>query len=230
MISEEMFRKMMPNAGSRLTPHWPYINPALEEADIKSAKRVAAFLAQLAHESAEYRYMEEIADGSAYEGRADLGNTQPGDGKKYKGHGPIQITGRNNHGECGTALRLDLINEPTLITTPEHGTRSATWFWNSRQLSLLADQDWFREITRRINGGYNGMEDRLQYWNRNRQLLDLPSVDTRTEVDRVKAFQSAHGLVPDGAIGPATMAALAALPPSTDPEPRDGPTLEGASV
>jgi predicted chitinase len=207
-ISEQQFRQMLPNAGRRLDAHWPFINPALETAGIDTPQRIAAFLAQLAHESAEYRYMEEIADGSAYEGRADLGNIQPGDGVKFKGHGPIQITGRANHEACGQALGIDLIAEPRLICTPVYGTASACWFWNSRGLSLLADVDWFKTITRRINGGYNGLSDRRQYWDRNRALLGLAPVDLDQEAAAIEQFQREHGLAADGVVGARTLALL----------------------
>ncbi len=208
MITEAQFRQMMPNAGARLDAHWPYIVPALEAARIDTPQRIAAFLAQLAHESGEYRYMEELADGEAYEGRADLGNTQPGDGVKFKGHGPIQITGRANHKACGDGLGIDLIAEPRLICTPVYGTASACWFWNSRNLNLLADRDWFKAITKIINGGLNGLSDRRQYWDRNRALLGLPFVDLDEEAKSIAAFQREHGLFADGAVGPKTLAAL----------------------
>jgi len=209
LISEQQFRRMMPHAGSRLDAHWLYINPALEKAAIDTPERIAAFLAQLAHESGEYRYMEEIADGRAYEGRTDLGNIHPGDGRKFKGHGPIQITGRTNHAACGQALGIDLIKDPLLITRPEYGTASACWFWNSRKLSLLADRGWFKAITRIINGGYNGLSDRRQYWDRNRGLLGLTLIDLDREADEIKAIQRSHGLTADGVVGPKTLAALA---------------------
>ncbi len=208
MITEQQIRAMFPNAGKRLDAHLPFIVPALVEAQIDSPKRIAAFLAQLAHESGEYRYMEEIAGGSAYEGRRDLGNTQPGDGRKFKGHGPIQITGRTNHRRCGEALGLDLIHDPTLICLPEDATRSACWFWHDRGLSLLADMNWFKEITRRINGGYNGWDDRLRYWQRNRAILGLPAVDPADEDREIMAFQAKNGLPADGIVGPKTIAAL----------------------
>lgn len=210
LLSEAQLRAMMPNAGARLTPHLPYIGPAMDAAGIDTPQRAAAFLAQLAHESVEFRHMEEIADGSAYEGRDDLGNVMPGDGRRYKGRGPIQITGRANYMVCGQALGLDLVGHPELLTLPQHGTASACWFWNSRDLSLLADRDWFRLITRRINGGYNGLEDRLIYWRRNRQLLGLPPVDIDREMGAIMDWQRAHGLESDGVVGPKTMAALRA--------------------
>jgi putative chitinase len=213
-LTEQQIRQMFPAAGSRLDAHLPYIAPAMTAASIDTPERIAAFLAQLAHESGEFRYMEEIADGSAYEGDTDLGNTEPGDGVKFKGHGPIQITGRANHAACGKALGIDLIAEPRLICTPVYGTASACWFWNSRKLSLLADRGWFREITRRINGGYTGLADRVAYWQRDRVLLGLPPVDVAndfaTEKASIMAFQASRGLQTDGAVGPMTMAALAA--------------------
>lgn len=208
MIDEQALRKMLPNAGSRLDPHIPYIMSAMQEGDIDTPQRIAASFAQLAHESGEYRYMEELASGEAYEGRADLGNWLPGDGVKYKGRGPIQITGRNNYAACGAALGLNLIDNPELLTLPEHGTRAAVWFWNRHNLSKLADADWFKAITRAINGGLNGLSDRRMYWDRNRALLGLPFVDLDREADAIRQFQRDHGLTPDGIVGPNTMKAL----------------------
>lgn len=86
-LTDQQLRAMMPNAGNRLTPHLPFINDALAFGEIDSPMRVAAFMAQLAHESGEYQFMEELASGDAYEGRLDLGNTEPGDGRRYKGAG-----------------------------------------------------------------------------------------------------------------------------------------------
>lgn len=210
-LSDDMIRQMFPHAGARLEPHLPYIAPAMDGGKIDTPQRVAAFLAQLAEESAEYRYMEEIADGSEYEGRADLGNVQSGDGPRFKGRGPIQITGRSNYAACGTALGIDAIADPSLLARPEYGTASAVWFWNSGSdcsLSLLADHDWFRLITRKINGGYNGLAERVAYWNRNRTILGLPAVDLDNEVGSIMEFQAAHGLTADGVVGPMTIHAL----------------------
>lgn len=208
MLTEQLLRQMMPHAGARLDAHLPYIVPAMEEGDITSPKRIAAFLAQLAHESGEYRYMEELASGEAYEGRADLGNVHPGDGVKFKGHGPIQITGRDNHEACGKKLGLDLIADPLQITKPEHGTRAAVWFWNSRGLNALADVGWFKAITRIINGGTNGWTDRLNYYIRNRQILGLPPYVEIAEPNSIATFQRDHGLFADGIAGPKTLKAL----------------------
>lgn len=208
-LTDQDIRRMLPNAGKRLDAHLPYIWPSMKAAEIDSPQRATAFLAELAHESGEYRYMEEIADGSAYEGRSDLGNIHPGDGVKFKGHGPIQITGRDNHHDCGLALGIDLIEDPRKLTLPEYATASSCWFWNSRRLSLLADRDWFKTITKRINGGYNGLSDRRQYWDRNRAILGLPYVDLDKEEFAIAAFQKERGLYADGIVGPRTMMALA---------------------
>ena len=207
-ITELQLRQMMPNAGARLDAHLPYIVPAMVEGGIDNPLRVAAFLAQLAHESGEYRYMAELASGDDYEGRLDLGNTEPGDGRKFKGHGPIQITGRANHAACGAALGLDLISDPLQITKPEHGTRAAVWFWNSRNLSVLADLSWFQTITRIVNGGLNGWADRLNYYTRNRSILGLSPYSTIEEDASIRQFQRDHGLVVDGAVGMATLRAV----------------------
>jgi len=149
------------------------LNSAMQEFQIVTPEREAAFLAQLAHESGQLRYWKELASGEAYEGRLDLGNTEPGDGVRYKGRGPIQITGRANYRTCGTALNLPLITSPELLEMPENGFRSAAWFWHWKGLNQLADVNNFKLITRKINGGYNGMTDRLGYWQRAKHVLGV---------------------------------------------------------
>jgi putative chitinase len=149
------------------------LNKALAEYDVGTPKRRAAFLAQLAHESGELRFMEEIASGEAYEGRKDLGNTQPGDGKRYKGRGPIQLTGRGNYRRAGKVLGLELEEHPEEAAKPEVGFRVAGWFWKTHGLNELADQGDFRQITRRINGGYNGLKSREKYYQRALEVLGV---------------------------------------------------------
>ncbi|WNG52940.1 glycoside hydrolase family 19 protein [Archangium minus] len=144
----------------------PYLNAAMVEADINTPKRQAAFLAQLAHESDQLRSMEERNSGADYEGRKDLGNTHPGDGKRYKGRGPIQLTGRTNYRAAGKALGIDLENNPKRAADPDVGFRTAAWFWKSRNLNSYADAGNFREVTRRVNGGYNGLASREAYYKR----------------------------------------------------------------
>lgn len=125
--------------------------------------RLAHFMAQLAHESGGFRYMEEIASGQAYEGRADLGNVHPGDGKRYKGRGPIQLTGRLNYRNSGRALGIDFESHPEIVAIPSIGLHVACSFWVGRRLNALADGDDVEGITKRINGGQNGLADRKAY-------------------------------------------------------------------
>jgi predicted chitinase len=172
MVTDDELRQIMPNCSSdKRALYLPFIQQAMEEFDIAAYLREAAFLAQLAHESAELRFMEEIASGAAYEGRKDLGNTQPGDGKLFKGRGPIQLTGRANYKKYGDLLGLDLIATPTMAATPQVGFRIAGQFWKLNGLNELADQQKFETITRRINGGINGLQDRIKYYERAKKVL-----------------------------------------------------------
>jgi putative chitinase len=149
------------------------INDTCYEFVITTPPRQAAFLAQIAHESGSLQYTLELASGDDYEGRQDLGNRQPGDGRRYKGRGLIQVTGRSNYAACGTALMLDLIGHPELLEEPSGATRSAGWFWQSKGLNRLADEDKFGSITRIINGGFNGLDDRLWHWLKARKALGV---------------------------------------------------------
>lgn len=154
------------------------INDALVEGAINTCHRQAAFLAQLAHESGQLVYMEELASGEAYEGRKDLGNTQPGDGKRFKGRGPIQLTGRANYRAAGKALGIDLEANPEQVKTPYVGFRTSVWFWTTHKLNDLADQgtlESFRKITKKINGGTNGQADREEYWGKAKNALGCGS-------------------------------------------------------
>ena len=147
------------------------LNQAMEEGHIDSILRVTAFLGQILHETEGFLYIKEIASGKEYEGRKDLGNTQKGDGVRYKGRGAIQLTGRSNYLTCGVALGLDLINHPELAELPENVFRVATWFWTSHNLNKLADDHNYELMTKKINGGLNGYKERLMYINRARTIL-----------------------------------------------------------
>ena len=142
----------------------PHIEAAMAEFDINTPARQAAFLAQIGHESGGLHWLVEIWGPSIaqahYEGRADLGNTQPGDGFKFKGRGLLQTTGRTNYQRTGDALGIDLLADPTLLATPELAARSAGWYWREHGLNALADAGNFMLVTRRINGGTNGLEER----------------------------------------------------------------------
>lgn len=153
--------------------YYPFFISKLPVHAIDTPLRQAHFLAQLAHESGCLRYAEEIASGEAYEGRADLGNTQPGDGKKFKGRGLIQLTGRANYVDYGMSINMDLtINENyKKLTQPEFAVDVSCWFWETRKLNSLADQDDILRITKRINGGTNGLDDRTRYLERAKFFL-----------------------------------------------------------
>jgi putative chitinase len=146
----------------------------MTEFGIDTLGRQAAFLAQVAHESGSLRYVREIADGNAYEGRADLGNTSPGDGPRFKGRGLIQITGRANYRACSRELYGDddaLLLHPELLEDVVPACRSAAWFWWSHGLNSIADLGDYRKITRVINGGFNGYGERLAYFQRAQAVL-----------------------------------------------------------
>lgn len=128
-------------------------------------------MAQLAHESGNFRYMEEIASGRAYEGRKDLGNTEKGDGTRYKGRGPIQLTGRANYRKYGLALGIDFENNPEIVALPSIGMLVACKYWDDNGLNELADKDDINLITRRINGGFNGLDDRKAKLNTMKNML-----------------------------------------------------------
>jgi putative chitinase len=153
------------------------LNRAMAEFAITTYLRKAAFLAQIAEESIDLMYFQEIASGWEYDisvNRSlalELGNTQVGDGPRYKGRGPIQLTGRNNYIAAGKALGLDLVDHPDMAAQPDVGFRTAGWFWVSHGLNALADQRNFEEITLRINGGLNGYSVRLANYERALQVL-----------------------------------------------------------
>ena len=151
-------------------------NNALREYHINSPYRIAAFIAQVAHESGSLRYTEELATGTTYEFRKDLGNIYRGDGKRFKGRGLIQLTGRNNYKWASRRLNLNLVKKPELAANTINSCRIAALYWHSRNLNKYADWNnikGFRIITRRINGGYNGYSDRLSYWKHSKQVLGI---------------------------------------------------------
>jgi putative chitinase len=164
MLTADQLKRILPFAGMRAEAFCQPLNDAMVEFDINTPARQAAFIAQVGHESGQLRYVRELASGAAYEGRADLGNVVTGDGTRYKGRGLIQITGRANYKTCAAALGLDLINHPELLEQPINACRSAAWFWKSHGLNELADAGDQIKITRRINGGTNGLAERLAFF------------------------------------------------------------------
>ena len=144
----------------------------LETYNINNKLRIAHFLGQLGKESDHFNTYEEYASGDAYEGRRDLGNTKRGDGRRYKGRGPIQITGRFNYRKYGQKLGVDLEDNPQLATDPRIGLMIAGQYWYDHGLNALADRDDGKQITRKINGGYNGLKERLELTERAKHILD----------------------------------------------------------
>ncbi|NWD48682.1 glycoside hydrolase family 19 protein [Pseudomonas gingeri] len=181
IITEQQLIGIMPNARPQAGVFVPALNTAMSRHHINTPKRIAAFLAQVGHESAQLRYVRELGSDrylSKYDTGAlaiRLGNTPDadGDGQRYRGRGLIQITGRSNYRQCSLALFGDerLLQQPELLEQPQWAAESAAWFWEQQGLNALADVDQFNSITRKINGGLNGLEDRLQLWARARAVL-----------------------------------------------------------
>jgi len=181
MLTESQLLQILPNARPVAGVFLSALNVTLPRWEIDSPRRVAAFLAQVGHESGQFRYVKELGNES-YLARYDtgslaqrLGNTPQadGDGQLYCGRGLIQVTGRNNYQACSRALFGDerLLAQPQLLEQPRWACESAAWFWHSRGLNALADRGEFNRITRHINGGLNGLEDRLKLWARAREAL-----------------------------------------------------------
>ena len=186
-ITSSILRQIMPNAVKNVgrNPHFSgytfeqiflYILRYAQEFDINTPLRLAHYLAQIAHESAELRYSEEIASGKAYDtGKLaiKLGNTPEadGDGQKYKGRGLIQVTGRANYEAYKQYCGFDVVKQPELLAKPVGAIRSSMWFWKTKGLNELADRDEFTAITKRINGGTTGIEDRRKYLARAKKVL-----------------------------------------------------------
>ena len=134
---------------------------AMDAAGYTDPTERAMFLAQMAHESGNFRYDEEIHDGSNYEGRSDLGNTQPGDGRRYKGRGYIQLTGRANYKHFGDKLGYDLEGSPELAKRPDIAAAIAVSYWDERVNRDAARRGDVLTVTKNINGGTNGLQDRI---------------------------------------------------------------------
>jgi putative chitinase len=196
LVTANSVRKAVPGVSLAQLPG--YINPlvnALEEAQINNPARIAAFLAQLGHESSSFsrfienlnysadglratfpKYIKTAAEAAAYArkpekianrvyaNRIGNGSESSGDGWKYRGRGPIQLTGKANYTQftrdVGSKFGVDFVRNPDLVADPVWGFRAAAWYWNTRGLNALADRGEFDEITYRINGGYKGKEDR----------------------------------------------------------------------
>src|SRR5262245_10106086 len=186
MLTSEQLQSIMPRLpAAKNSELLPFLAAAMKEFAIEAPARAAAFLAQLAHESGQFRFMEEIWGPTDAQRRYEpvsglsqnLGNTEAGDGKRFKGRGPIQLTGRANYKRFGDLLDVDLLANPPKAAMPEVAFRVAGLYWSKKGLNELADMatdNAFVEITRRINGGTNGLADRQAFYATARNVLGVP--------------------------------------------------------
>lgn len=181
ILSFSQFQRLFTNVSpTRASALYPYFLSSLSVASINSCLRLSAFAAQIGHESLGLLYFEELADGSQYQGRTDLCNTQPGDGRRYKGRGPIQLTGRCNYQNAGAQLGRSFATRPEEVGMPSGGFQATAWYWKTYVKNSDADtgsQSGFDRITIAINGcggvisGCNGVSDRRNRWYAARNLL-----------------------------------------------------------
>jgi putative chitinase len=191
-ITPDILKKICPHISMDASMLYPvYLNEYFPKWELDNLQRIQMFIAQIAHESVSFKYTREIASGNAYEGRSDLGNAYAGDGKKFKGRGLIQTTGRTNYQSCSLALFGDnrLLTNPDILATPRYAVESACWFWKTRGLNELSDkpEDWekviirddgkpktyskIQWITKKINGGLNGINEREEFYERAKRYL-----------------------------------------------------------
>jgi putative chitinase len=227
-LTTKMLRSVTPRSPDFLLADLVYyMNVYLPKYKIYNQARVTHFLAQAAHESAGFTAMEEFASGKAYEGRTDLGNVVVGDGKRFKGRGIFQLTGRDNYRIYGFRIGVPLMDNPYMAAQPENAVPVACEYWTLNNLNDLADADDIEKITRRINGGINGLEDRKAYHQKFLKVIpknifgstEVVATDINTQEDvlikigdrgeDVKTVQgllydAGYAIVVDGIFGPRT--------------------------
>jgi putative chitinase len=179
-MNETQLKAICPRAKSSYVP---FLNQTMVTYGINTPLRQAAFIAQCAHESGEFVFLKEIWGPTAAQKRyeppsdlaAKLGNKKPGDGRKYCGRGVIQLTGLDNYALYSKLMGVDLVNHPEYLEQPIYAFMSAGAFWKRNGLNELADESQFKLITKRINGGYNGYNDRLKYYEIAKKVLGVKS-------------------------------------------------------
>ena len=181
MLSREAFAGLFPSIPARLQQTYQdAMDTACAEFQVNTQAREAAFLAQCGHETGGLQWLEELGGPiyfeAMYEHRADLGNTQPGDGALYHGRGMLQLTGRANYRTVGAALNLPLEEYPSIAADVAPAARIAGYYWKNHGCNELADVDDFVGITKKINGGLNGLDDRKRRWDAARTALGLPLI------------------------------------------------------
>ncbi|MDH1012547.1 glycoside hydrolase family 19 protein [Pseudomonas nicosulfuronedens] len=207
LIDERQLLLILPNARPVTGVFLPVLDTAMADFGIDTLPRIAAFIAQVGHESAQLtRCVESLtysaqrlamvwprrfrsADGSptalarevayqperianlVYAGRNGNGDEASGDGWRFRGRGLLQVTGRSNYRAVGEGLAQPFVARPQLLAEPRWACRTAAWWWQRNGLNELADGARFEDITRRINGGLNGLEDRARVWRRALEVL-----------------------------------------------------------
>ena len=185
-ITASNIREMSRTAAARIVDGIVTNQAAIVQGGIDTPLRLCHFMAQLAHESAHFGTTREFASGAAYEGRRDLGNIQLGDGRRYRGRGLIQTTGRANYREATADIRNMDPSAPDFEANPETleqfpwALMAGISYWRRRNLNRHADQDDVRGITRGVNGGLNGFEDRKRYLAKAKAIWMVPNTPTAT--------------------------------------------------
>ena len=172
---------------AELADKWvDHLNKAMNKYGITTPLRQAAFLAQVGHESGRLKFVKEIWNPKQcvwqnnYEGSKSLGNTQVGDGEKFKGHGLIQITGRANHAQAAHDLGIDCVNNPELLCQPQYAALVSAWFWDINKINFYADKSDIDGVSDKVNKGHKtdkygdslGFKDRLDLYTKAKKVLN----------------------------------------------------------
>jgi putative chitinase len=216
-VTPHSIRMLCPNAKQSIIDGVAsYFNSYAGKYGIDTDLELCHFFAQAAVETAWFQTLEEFASGREYEGRTDLGNTQPGDGVRYKGRGIFQTTGRYNYARFGKIMGLDLVNSPELLLNPEYAVVSALEYWKYKNIGPAAAADDVNRVTYLINGGYNGLNDRRAALAKMKVIVsnggdEISLGDRGQEVENLQIMLKLLGYkvgVIDGLYGPATNSAL----------------------
>ncbi|MGL4291484.1 MAG: glycoside hydrolase family 19 protein [Phreatobacter sp.] len=235
-VTAVTLRRISPAANAGIID---YLGPALTatfpSGAITTDLRAAHFLAQAAHETDGFKTLVEYGGSGyfdRYDGRRDLGNTQRGDGARYRGRGIFQLTGRANYRLFGGKIGVDLERSPERAAEPDISARTAIAYWDTRGLNDFADKDDVRSITRRINGGFNGLADRQAKLIRAKAALQGRSgAEAVTEI-REQAAQAKRsaGRAVTGAAGTATVGTAATVAPKPETSAAGSPVAAGIAI
>lgn len=165
-ITEAQVKRIMPKAmDARVKEFVKSFNDNCDKFGISTPMRAAHYIAQVAHETGQLKWLEELASGAQYEGRKDLGNTQKGDGKRFKGRGYLQTTGRANYQAYANSgfCNGDLMAHPEWLAQQPGCQKSSMYYWYKKKINQWADKDDCRAVTKAINGGYNHYAERAQF-------------------------------------------------------------------